>query len=497
MDRLGHRDVAPVGLDAGCPPRRRRRRRDLARAVNEAGRRAVVDHPGRFGLLGLAPAARCRRRDRRDRALHRRPRRRRVRPAHQRRRHLPRRRGVGTRCSASSTGAARASSSTRRRRSCWEHTSFGRPRPMLEFLFDTTRAVVEPRAQRHGRAPPEPAPDRPARRRHAPGASPTASPRSRSHAGCRPVGRRAARPRPASTSTSPGTPIPRQLDALLALTTLEHLHYGSDFPFTPDFVVEMAGERLDARRRPARLADRRAAGEHRTALSPARRRTADRPERTSRCTTRSSSATSSSSFRSPTSLDAGAGRRRRPRSRRAGGDARTWRDDDRGQRLVVQPGPANDAVARRLRGRRRAPRSTRPVERLRAIGADIAEGDRRRPRAATGRRASSARPRPWGVDDRARARARRRGDAVLVTAGAGRLPHRGRRVRPRRVRDDGLRRVGPLPHRRPRARAVRLARDRARARDRPRGPVLPLQRAAPHRGAGACTVRAARSACTT
>jgi predicted TIM-barrel fold metal-dependent hydrolase len=41
-----------------------------------------------------------------------------------------------------------------------------------------------------------------------------------------------------------GTPIPRQLDALLALTTLEHLHYGSDFPFTPDFVAQMAGERL-------------------------------------------------------------------------------------------------------------------------------------------------------------------------------------------------------------------------------------------------------------
>ena len=26
---------------------------------------------------------------------------------------------------------------------CWEHTSFGRPRPMLEFFFDTTRAVVD------------------------------------------------------------------------------------------------------------------------------------------------------------------------------------------------------------------------------------------------------------------------------------------------------------------------------------------------------------------
>ena len=43
-----------------------------------------------------------------------------------------------------------------------------------------------------------------------------------------------------------GTPIPRQLDALLALTTLDHLHYGSDFPFTPDFVAARATERLDA-----------------------------------------------------------------------------------------------------------------------------------------------------------------------------------------------------------------------------------------------------------
>ena len=42
-----------------------------------------------------------------------------------------------------------------------------------------------------------------------------------------------------------GFPIPRQLDALLTLTTLEHLHYGSDFPFTPEFVAAMAAERLD------------------------------------------------------------------------------------------------------------------------------------------------------------------------------------------------------------------------------------------------------------
>src|SRR4029077_9623486 len=26
---------------------------------------------------------------------------------------------------------------------CWEQTSFGRPRPMIEFLFDTTRTVVD------------------------------------------------------------------------------------------------------------------------------------------------------------------------------------------------------------------------------------------------------------------------------------------------------------------------------------------------------------------
>ena len=41
-----------------------------------------------------------------------------------------------------------------------------------------------------------------------------------------------------------GFPVPRQLDALLTLTTLEHLHYGSDYPFTPELAAAMAGERL-------------------------------------------------------------------------------------------------------------------------------------------------------------------------------------------------------------------------------------------------------------
>ena len=48
-----------------------------------------------------------------------------------------------------------------------------------------------------------------------------------------------------------GFPIPRQLDALLTITTLEHLHYGSDWPFTPEVVVTGALERLDGCRRNA------------------------------------------------------------------------------------------------------------------------------------------------------------------------------------------------------------------------------------------------------
>ena len=44
--------------------------------------------------------------------------------------------------------------------------------------------------------------------------------------------------------------MPRQLDALLTITTLEHLHYGSDYPFTlgdPDPVKTLSGARVDAK----------------------------------------------------------------------------------------------------------------------------------------------------------------------------------------------------------------------------------------------------------
>jgi 2,3-dihydroxybiphenyl 1,2-dioxygenase len=55
------------------------------------------------------------------------------------------------------------------------------------------------------------------------------------------------------------------------------------------------------------------------------------------------------------------------------GDARTWRNDDRAQRLVVQPGPANDAVAVGFEAAD-PDAFDATVARLRTVGVDVAEG---------------------------------------------------------------------------------------------------------------------------
>jgi predicted TIM-barrel fold metal-dependent hydrolase len=215
---------------------------DLAREVNEAGRQAVVDHPGRFGLFAslplpdvdaaIAEVVWCA--DRLDtdgfvllthvdgtylgdEALE---------PLMA---ELDRRHAVVLIHPTSPV--------------CWEHTSLGRPRPMLEFLFDTTRAVVNlvlngviaryPGIRwivPHAGATLPVIADRVTGFSLLFGADPAADV-MRDLAGLH--------------YDLAGTPIPRQLDALLAITTLEHLHYGSDFPFTPEFVVEVAGQRLD------------------------------------------------------------------------------------------------------------------------------------------------------------------------------------------------------------------------------------------------------------
>lgn len=126
----------------------------------------------------------------------------------------------------------------------WEQTSFGRPRPMVEFLFDTTRAVVN--LALSGVL------DRyPAIRwvvPHAGAALPVMADR---------VARFAPVISPAPDGQAPpdvlgglarlhydlaGVPLPRALPALLSLVPSSQLVYGSDYPFTPaPTVAALAG----------------------------------------------------------------------------------------------------------------------------------------------------------------------------------------------------------------------------------------------------------------
>ena len=218
--------------------------RALARHVNEDGRRARDDHPGRFGVLASLP--------------------------------LPDVAGAldevahaydeldvdgvvlltnvgGTYLGDASLDPVFDELDRRRARiflhptspACWERTSLGRPRPMLEFLFDTTRAVVDlvlsGTIARH--------PDLEFIVPHAGAALPVIADRIAAFSMILPD------LDPATDVLADlarlhydlaGFPLPRQLDALLALATAEHLHYGSDYPFTPVPVVEMLLDPLRA-----------------------------------------------------------------------------------------------------------------------------------------------------------------------------------------------------------------------------------------------------------
>jgi predicted TIM-barrel fold metal-dependent hydrolase len=125
---------------------------------------------------------------------------------------------------------------------CWEQTSLGRPRPMLEFFFDTTRTVVD--LILNGTVAHHPGlefliP-------HAGATLPMVADRVSVFSllldvdpvvdVLRDLGR--------LHFDLAGFPLPRQLDALLTLTSLDHLHYGSDYPFTPEFAVAMSADRL-------------------------------------------------------------------------------------------------------------------------------------------------------------------------------------------------------------------------------------------------------------
>ncbi|MDX2165989.1 MAG: amidohydrolase family protein [Deltaproteobacteria bacterium] len=242
MDRLG---IATALLSISSPGvyfGNAAAARELAREMNETGRRAVVDHPGRFGLFAALPLPDvdaaiaeigycCDRLDVDGFAL--------LTnvagtylgaPTHEPVfRELNRR---GARVFIHPTSPA-----------CWEHTSFGRPRPMLEFLFDTTRAVVDlvlnGTVARH--------PDIAFIIPHAGATLPMIVDRVNAFARLLDVDAAVDVLRDIARLhyDLAGFSVPRQLDALLTITALEHLHYGSDYPFTPELAAAMQAERLE------------------------------------------------------------------------------------------------------------------------------------------------------------------------------------------------------------------------------------------------------------
>ena len=228
--------------------------RALAREVNEDGRRAVERHPRRFGLLASLPLPDV------DGAL--------AELAYAF--DVLHADGVVLLTHAGDTYLGDAAlepvfAELDRRRArvfihptsppCWQQTALGRPRPMIEFLLDTTRAVtnmvLSGTVARH--------PGIELIVPHAGAALPSIADRVAAfavvladvdrHAH---VGRDLAR----LHYDLAGFPLPRQLDGLLALTTIEQLHYGSDYPFTPERVVAGLAEQLLDHGRRGELVDR-------------------------------------------------------------------------------------------------------------------------------------------------------------------------------------------------------------------------------------------------
>ena len=478
-----HRAVAAVGLVARRAPRRRRDRVALAREVNEAGRRAVVDHPGRFGLLASLPlpdvdaaiaeiAYCCDHLDVDGFVL------------------LTNVDGtyVGD---ASFEPVFRELDRRRRTRAPAPDVAGVLGAHVVRPAATDARVLLRhharrgrPRAERHDRAQPRPRAHRPARRRDA--AARRRPRRARSRALLAPdvdVLRDLGR----LHFDLAGFAVPRQLDALLTLTTLDHLHYGSDFPFTPEPVVAAAAERIDG---VDALAD--ALRSNTEQLFPHAHRKDDTMNheielglpRASRCP---NPASSTPVFADVVGLVPGEPTQPAPTRGATTPSA---------HRVIVQPGRANDArcvgfeavddaafdaTVARLR-RRRA--STSPTV--------------TRDASAQGRSDSCAPTAPWGVDVEIVLALGGRADAVRVAAGARRLPHRGRRLRPRRVRHDRVRRVARVPRRRASGfgQSDWLEMEIA-AGHRARGALLPLQRAAPHARARRARRSSCRSGCTT
>ena len=138
-----------------------------------------------------------------------------------------------------------------------------------------------------------------------------------------------------------GYPLPRQLDALLTLTTIDHLHYGSDYPFTPEFAAAAAGERLAAAGEPpGSLVEALVANTQRLFPDvPSAPTSADPDPRGTHMEHQIELGYLVLELPDPDAPHAGAGRRRRPRARRS--------DRDRGRHLAQRPtGPARSSCSR-------------------------------------------------------------------------------------------------------------------------------------------------------
>ena len=213
---------------------------DLARAVNEEGRRAVVDHPGRFGLLASLPLPDV------DAAM--------AEIAHASERLDADGFVLLTNVDGTYVGDASFAPVLReldRRRArvllhptspaCWERTALGRPRPMLEFLFDTTRAVVDLLLGGTIAAHPDLELIIP----HAGAVLPMVADRIQAFSRLLAPDVDVLGDLGRLHYDLAGQAVPRQLDALRTLTSRDHLHYGSDYPFTPEPVATAAAERID------------------------------------------------------------------------------------------------------------------------------------------------------------------------------------------------------------------------------------------------------------
>jgi 6-methylsalicylate decarboxylase len=122
---------------------------------------------------------------------------------------------------------------------CWQQTALGRPRPIIEFIFDTARAVTDlilaGTLIRH--------PAMSVIVPHSGGALPLLADRIKAFMFASPP-HGAPEPDPVAQLHRlyydlAGTPFPRQVPALLNLVSPSQLLYGSDFCFTPALGIQM------------------------------------------------------------------------------------------------------------------------------------------------------------------------------------------------------------------------------------------------------------------